>query len=71
MTKLWVEESALFPMFWIEEFAEIDETYQRTISDQLTWPLKVIRAIQWTLVSYFTTNYLKSYFQQSIRVILG
>ena len=53
MTKLWVEESALFPMFWIEEFAEIDETYQRTISDQLTWSLKVICAIQWTLVRLF------------------
>ena len=53
MTKLWVEESALFPMFWIEEFAEIDETYQRNIIDKLTWPLQVIRAIQWTLVKLF------------------
>ena len=53
MTKLWVEESALFPMFWIEEFAEIDETYQRFLSDKLTWPLEVIRAIQWTLVTLF------------------
>ena len=53
MTKMWFEESALFPMFWIEEFVEIDETYQRTLSDKLTWPLKVIRAIQWTLVKLF------------------
>ena len=53
MTKLWVEQSALFPMFWIEEFAEIDEAYQRTLGDKLTWPLKIIHAIQWTLVKWF------------------
>ena len=49
MDNLW-EEHSLFPMFWIEEFADLDEAYKETLDHMLITPLKVIDGVQWTLV---------------------
>ena len=49
MDNLW-EEHSLFPMFWIEEFADLDEAYKETLDHMLITPLKVVDAVQWTLV---------------------
>lgn len=48
MGDLW-EEHSLFPMFWIEEFADLDDAYQETLNDMLIKPLKIIDGVQWTL----------------------
>lgn len=48
MTKLW-EEHALFPMFWIEEFGELDGDYKNKLDDMLTKPLRIVDAVQWTM----------------------
>ena len=49
MTKLW-EPNSLFPMFWIEEFADIDEVYKDKLDDMLTKPLRSVDAAQYTMV---------------------
>ena len=47
---LW-EDHSLFPMFWIEEFADLDETYKEKLNDMLFTPLKIVDGAQWTMVS--------------------
>ena len=49
MTKLW-EEHALFPMFWLEEFSDLDDNYKNKLDDMLTKPLRIVDAVQWTMV---------------------
>ena len=49
---LW-EDHSLFPMFWIEEFADLDETYKEKLNDMLFTPLKIVDGAQWTMVSYY------------------
>ena len=49
MTKLWKDHS-LFPMFWIEEFADLNQEYKDKLDDMLTKPLKIVDAAQWTMV---------------------
>ena len=49
MTDLWQEHS-LFPMFWIEEFADLNDEYKDKLDDMLTKPLKLVDAAQWTMV---------------------
>ena len=49
MDNLW-EENSLLPMFWIEEFADLDDAYKETLDHMLITPLKVVDAVQWTLV---------------------
>ena len=49
MDNLW-EEHSLFPMFWIEEYGDLDDTYKETLNDMLIKPLKIIDGVQWTLV---------------------
>lgn len=51
MENLW-EEHSLFPMFWIEEYGDLDDTYKETLDDMLIKPLKIIDGVQWTLVGY-------------------
>ena len=48
---LW-EDHSLFPMFWIEEFADLDETYKEKLNDMLFTPLKIVDGVQWTMVSF-------------------
>ena len=57
MENLW-EEHSLFPMFWIEEYGDLDDTYKETLDDMLIKPLKIIDGVQWTLVSliFILTN---------------
>ena len=50
MTDLW-EDHSLFPMFWIEEFADLNEDYKETLDKMLIKPLKIIDGVQWTMVS--------------------
>ena len=38
-------------MFWIEEFADLDETYKEKLNDMLFTPLKIVDGAQWTMVS--------------------
>ena len=47
------EDHSLFPMFWIEEFADLDETYKEKLNDMLFTPLKIVDGAQWTMVSYY------------------
>ena len=49
MDNLW-EEHPLFPMFWIEEYGDLDDIYKETLNDMLIKPLKIIDGVQWTLV---------------------
>ena len=51
MTNLW-QDDALFPMFWIEEFADLDDNYKDTLDKMLGTPLKVVDAAQWTMVCF-------------------
>ena len=44
------EDHYLFPMFWIEEFADLNDDYKETLDHMLITPLKVIDGVQWTLV---------------------
>merc|ERR1712080_394644 len=48
MTNLW-EENSLFPMFWLEEFADLDDDYKDKLDDMLTKPLKLIDGVQWAM----------------------
>ena len=50
MTDLW-EDHSLFPMFWIEEFADLNDDYKETLDKMLIKPLKIIDGVQWTMVS--------------------
>ena len=50
MTDL-IEDHYLFPMFWIEEFADLDLDYKEKLDDMLTKPLRLVDAAQWTMVS--------------------
>ena len=49
------EDHYLFPMFWIEEFADLDLDYKEKLDDMLTKPLKLVDAAQWTMVSFVDT----------------
>ena len=49
MTDL-IEDHYLFPMFWIEEFADLDLDYKEKLDDMLTKPLRLVDAAQWTMV---------------------
>ena len=49
MTNLWQEHS-LFPMFWIEEFADLNAEYKDRLDKLLTTPLRAVDATQWTMV---------------------
>ena len=40
----------LFPMFWIEEFADLDLDYKEKLDNMLGKPLRLVDAGQWTLV---------------------
>ena len=44
------EDHYLFPMFWIEEFADLDNDYKEKLNDMLYKPINLIAAGQWTLV---------------------
>ena len=50
MGELW-EPYSLFPMFWIEEFADLDAAYKDKLDNMLTKPLNIVDAVQWTMVS--------------------
>ena len=66
MTDL-IEDHYLFPMFWIEEFADLDLDYKEKIDDMLTKPLWLVDAAQWTLfiwISTFIWTYLFSIFHK-------
>ena len=52
MTDL-LEDHYLFPMFWIEEFADLDLDYKEKLDDMLTKPLRLVDAAQWTMVGWF------------------
>ena len=58
MDNLW-EEHSLFPMFWIEEFADLDDAYKETLNDMLIKPLKLITGVQWTLVRLYDLDYFE------------
>ena len=49
LTNLW-EDYSLFPMMWIEEFAELDEKYKVKLDHMLADPLMGIFVAQWALV---------------------
>jgi len=49
LNNLW-EEYSLFPMFWIEEFADLDTKYKVKLDHMLATPLVTIFAAQWVLV---------------------
>jgi len=49
LNNLW-EEYSLFPMFWIEEFADLDDKYKVKLDHMLATPLVTIFAAQWILV---------------------
>ena len=49
MTDLW-EEHSLFPMFWIEEFADLNDEYKDTLDDMLLKPFRIIEGVKWTMV---------------------
>ena len=51
MKNLW-EDYSLFPMFWIEEFADLDNKYKVKLDYMLATPLLGIFAAQWALVRY-------------------
>ena len=42
----------LFPMFWIEEFADLDLDYKEKLDNMLGKPLRLVDAGQWTLVIF-------------------
>ena len=52
MGNLW-EEHSLFPMLWLEEFADLDADYKDKLDDMLTKPLRIIDAAQWTMVRIY------------------
>ena len=52
MTKLWNDHS-IFPMFWIEEFADLDAKSKKKLDDMFTNPLRAIHATQWILVRLY------------------
>lgn len=39
-------------MFWIEEFADLDDKYKVKLDHMLADPLKVIFAAQWAMVRW-------------------
>ena len=50
MTNLW-EDHSIFPMFWLEEFAELDSKYKLKLDGMLKKPMRAIHAAQWIVVS--------------------
>ena len=46
---LW-EEHSIFPMLWLEEFADLDDVNKNKLDDMLLKPLRIIDAMQWTVV---------------------
>ena len=49
LTNLW-EDYSLFPMLWIEEFADLDNRYKVKLDHMLADPLLGVFAAQWGLV---------------------
>jgi len=45
------EPHYLFPMFWIEEFADLDNDYKEKLNNMLYKPLNIIAAAQWTMLA--------------------
>ena len=63
MTKLW-ENNSIFPMFWLEEFADLDANYKIKLDRMFGNPMKVIHAIQWAVVRWV------SIFQNKVYLVL-
>ena len=42
-----VPDTTLFPMFWVDECADIDDDYVDKLDDMLFTPLKLLKAAQW------------------------
>ena len=60
MTNLW-EEHSIFPMFWLEEFAELDSKYKLKLDGMLKRPMRAIHAAQWIVVSSVNYIYLDNF----------
>ena len=50
--RLWQAHST-FPLFWLEEFADLDRINRMKLEHGLTKPLMVVDVVQWTMVRQF------------------